>query len=359
MDTVILSSSDTGEFVECSSRHLKTTGTLFKKQIFRWGEFSHPADPNYKINVDLSFYETLKKNFDDGVVPIVQVPLVDDMNRHVEAPDRNIGEVVDLSADDEGVNAFIDFRKMADDVGVTLLGASAKFGLSYTDRRSNEDVGPTLIHVAITNRPFLVDLADFEIVSASDSADTEGEVILLTNVGNDSTETLSPPSKEENSMTKEEMIASLSADYGIDVEKGMTALAQVEGYVALSDVIGEGFVATPENLSQTIVDLTNSISERDTTIQELTAQIQTVQLSTAEAEVDDMISKGRIFPKNRDDMIELSMNDHERFERFLLPEELAKAELSEQGFTTTASTQEEDPAARAKARGQELANLTK
>lgn len=352
MTTVVLSGETSDEFIECTRRNLKITGKLFKKQIFRWGEFSNPNNPNFKIKVDRPFFESMKRNFDTGVCPIVQVPLATHNNSHTEAPDMNLGEVVDLTSDDQGIYALIDFRKHADDVGSTLLGASAKLALNYTDRRTNTPVGPTLLHLCVTNRPYLTDLSDYETISASD-ADTTDEVVLLTDAGSDSNST------EENiPMTKEELIIALS-EHGIDVEAGQAALAQVEGFVALSDVIGEGAEITPEQVSQTIVDLTASVADRDTRVLELTNQLQEVQKGKATDEVDSLITKGRILPAWREDMIELSMTDRPRFETFLLPEDLATAELSEQGYTTSQSTQEEDPSARARAEGERLAKLTK
>lgn len=352
MNTVILSGETNGEFIECSRRNLKVTGKLFKKQIFRWGEFSNPNNPNFKVKVDQAFYEAMKRNFDNGVCPIVQVPLADENNAHTEAPDKNIGEVVDLASDDDGIYAVIDFRKHAEDVGSTLLGASAKLALNYMDRRTNTPVGPSLLHVAITNRPYLTDLSDFETISASET-DTNDEVVLLTDGSAPEIQ-----SEEDTHMTKEELITALS-EYGIDVEAGQTALTQMEGYVALSDVLGEDATITPETVSQTIVELTASVAERETRIQELTAQIQEVNLTNATAEVDRLITEGRILPAWREDMIELSISDRPRFETFLLPEEMAKVELSEQGFTQAQTPQEEDPEALAKAEGVRLANLTK
>ena len=361
MDKIILSDTNsTDSFVECSRRNLKTTGRLFKKQIFAWGEFSHPNNPDIKINVDQKFYESLKRNFDNGVCPIVQVPLVDDYNRHVEDPARNIGEVVDMSYDDEGVYVYIDARKHAEDIGSTILGASAKVSLNYSDTRNNTHVGPTLLHVAATNRPFLVNLKDYETVSAS-NADTTEDVVLLLSRGND---VINP--KEETNMTKEELIAALS-EYSIDVAAGQQALADLEGYVALSSVLGDdSIVATPDTLSNTIVDLTNSLQERDakieeqeTRLQDLTAQIQEINLSAATAEVESLIEKSRIRPVTKVVMIDLSMNDRERFELFLIPEEEAQIELSEQGFTTSESSQEKTPEERAREIGARLAELTK
>ena len=358
---VILSSPGVEEYVSCSSQHVKTQGQLFKKQIFKWGEFSHPANPNYKINVDRNFYSKLKKNFDDGVCPIVQFPLVDSQNRHVESPESNLGVVVDMSDEEDGVYVYLDVRKHQEDVGKVILGASAKLSLDYTDTRTNKKVGPTLLHVAATNRPYLVDLNDFETVSASNADTTEDNTVLLLS-GGDCPEN---PKQEEKSMTKEELIVALS-EFGVDVVAGQQALADVEGFVSLSSILGDDLVATPETLSTTIVDLTNSINDRDSKIadqesriQTLTAQVQEINLSAATAEVDTLITQGRIRPVTKDVMVDLAMNDRERFEVFLIPEEEAKLELSEQGFTSSESTLQEDPAARAKAEGTRLANLTK
>ena len=353
---IILSSSATDDFVECSRRHVKTTGTLFKKQIFRWGPFAHPSNPDIKINVDEAFYKALKRNFDNGVCPIVQVPLVDDQNRHTEAPEKNIGEVVDLASDDEGVYAYIDVRRHADDVGEVILGASAKMSLDYVDNRTNTHVGPTLLHVAATNRPYLVNLSDFEKSVSLSNADTSENTVLLTNVELSANRT---NSEEETSMTKEEMILALSAEYDIDVVAGQKALTQVEGFVALSDVIGGDVDVNPASLSSAIVELTNSVSARDTEILELKETLQTVQLSNAETEVDGLIAKARIRPAVREEMIELSVNNRKLFEAFLVPEEDASVELSEVGFTTAETSVEVDPAEAARLEGARLANLTK
>ena len=360
MDKVVLSDQDTNDFVECSSKHVKTQGKLFKKQILRFGSFSHPKNPDYRIKVDQEMFQSLKKNFDNGVCPIVQFPEVDALNRHVENPSNNLGQVVDIDADEEGINAYIDVRKHSEDIGKTILGASANLALAYIDKRTGKNAGPTLLHVAATNRPYLVDLNDFETVSASDADTNEEVVLLLSDSGYNTNHIIS---EEEKNMTKDELIAALS-EHGIDVVAGQQALADVQGYVSLSNVLGDDVVATPETLSNAMVELSNSIKDRDaqieereTRIQDLTAQIQEASLSSSEAEVDGLIEKGRILPAWRDTMIQLSMSDREKFDTFVLPEELAKFELSEQGFTTSEKTLEETPEARAKAEGQRLANL--
>lgn len=353
-EAVILSSHDSEEFIECASSHVKTKGKLFKKMMFRWGEFSHPRNPQVKIKVDQDFYTSLKKNFDSRVVQNVHFPMVNDRNEHSDAVDRNLGEIVDLTSDDKGIYAYIDVRKNQDDIGTTILGASAKIQMNYLDRRTNKNVGPTLIHLASTNLPFLTDLDGYEEVAASD-ADTYSEAVLLTDTS-ESQNVNTVPTKEETAMTKEELIAELSENHGIDVQRGQDALLELEGYVALSDVVsGEGPV-TPSVLSDTIVELTNSVQARDAQIDELNTELQGIKTAAAADKVDELIGKGRILKSWRDHMIDLSLTDSDKFDAMLIPEGVMEAEFSEVGITTAEEPRsEEDKLAEARARGAEIA----
>jgi hypothetical protein len=155
------------EFVECAARPgVKPKGKLFRKQLLHWGEFAHPNLPGKKITVDEAFADKLITNFSRGVCDIVQVPIVDDKNKHTEDPLRNIGEVIDLERDDKGIYALVDARseKYASELGKTLIGASAMMNLDYTDTKTGEKVGPTLLHMAITNRPYITGLDAFDEV---------------------------------------------------------------------------------------------------------------------------------------------------------------------------------------------------
>ena len=169
-----------GEFVELTRN---TKGKVFKKQILPFGTFAHPNTPGTRLTIDRGMAETLVKNFNDRVCDIVQVPIVDGENKHNEDPLRNIGEVVGLDIDEDGVNALIDARKpeLAGELGRTLIGASAMMHMNYTDTRSGNKVGPTLLHVAVTNRPYITDLKDFEEVVAA-SGPSDAKPVLLSRV---------------------------------------------------------------------------------------------------------------------------------------------------------------------------------
>src|SRR5215207_2318806 len=144
---IVYGGQNTDGYVELASSLLNPKGKLYRKQILPWGDFKYGGDT---ITIDAKFADDLIKNFSAGYCDIVQVPLVDDKNRHSEDPTRNIGRVVDIERGPKGVYAVIDAVKYADDLGKTLIGASAMMSTNYTDTKTGQKVGPTLLHCAVT-----------------------------------------------------------------------------------------------------------------------------------------------------------------------------------------------------------------
>jgi hypothetical protein len=339
-ETVVFpgSGSDDG-FVQCARPGLKPTGKLYRKQLLHYGPFQHPKIPGQQIVVDEVFADTLIRNFANGVCDTVQVPLVDGQNKHTEDPTRNIGAVVDIEKTDKGVYAIIDARKeeYANELGKTLLGASAMMHLDYVDTRTGEHVGPTLLHAAITNRPYITNLENFEeIVMAS--ADTNNDIVLLGAINEN----------EEQSMTKDELIAALKEEHGIDVEalqattEAATAqLSNVLGdTVSVDDVASALLELSAKNDEQTtklteqaskLTEQSSKLEEQDAKLAKLAEQNEALRLSSAQAEIDTLIQEGRILPKQRERMLALSMNDRETFDD-LLPD-TSIVSLSESGVT--------------------------
>lgn len=326
----------TGDYIELAARPgVKATGKLFKKQILKWGSFVHPKSPGKKITVDRDFAEQLILNFTNGECDIVQFPMVNDKNQHVEGPDRNLGEVIDLDYDEKGVNAYIDVRKNPGDIGTTVLGASAMMHLDYTDSLTGAHVGPTLLHVAATNRPYLTNLAPFSEVIAA-SADTPDEAAIWT--AEEPEVELSEPEGEDMPKSKEELIAELLSEHGIDV----TALqAQSEEVAQLSALgIGDEGDLSVRDVAEAVLEL----SQQNTTLVEqvtaLSAANEVMEQERAEHEVDGLIRAGRILPRQRETMIRLARNDRGTFEE-LVPDE-AIVSLSEDGVTTHTSSNSDE-----------------
>jgi hypothetical protein len=312
-------------------------GKVFRKHILNLGTLIHPQTGE-RMNLDEAWYGKLKANFDAKVCPIVQVPLADDQNKHSEAPDRNLGEVLDIERDGKKIYAVMDIRDedAAKKVGKTLLGSSAFLHMNYTDTRTGKKVGPTLLHNCVTNRPYVTDLDEYEpVLAASDVIEDEAEILEFaapSDSGPSADKTGDKAHKDEEPpvpMTKEELLAELKASHGIDVEalialaakpepkQDSTELANVlvqaltdSGVVKLSNDDGAVDNAT----------LVGSVLELAAGFKQQGEEIGALKLSAAESEVDGYIDAGRAFPKSRATLVRLAMEDRDAMESLLAPE---------------------------------------
>ena len=334
-------------------------GRVFRKHILSFGELLHPVTGS-KIKIDKEFGKQLKANFDAGVCPIVQVPLANDKNEHVENPAANLGEVLDLEIDEQAgkIYASVDAREDAEKFGRTYLGASAFMHLNYKDTKTGKHVGPTLLHVAVTNRPYVTGLDPYqEIVAAS--AEYEGEPALLQmSATSDQREAAVP-------RTLEEILAELKADHNLDVEalrsqlqtaetaktEAETKLSATEAELAAKPDVDELAAKVKAALTGTDAEVTLSNADGDVDTDTIVAAVgelaqQNVKLSaTAEAlvertaalekrnvetEIDALIGEGRILPAKREVFLNLALSNRETFDA-LVPEEPIVALSVEKG----------------------------
>src|ERR1700689_311301 len=77
------------------SRTRRVQGRLFEKHILNTGTLIHPKT-GAKITIDDAFVASMQANFAKGTCDIVQVPLANDNNEHVEGPAANLGEVMGI-----------------------------------------------------------------------------------------------------------------------------------------------------------------------------------------------------------------------------------------------------------------------
>lgn len=352
-------------------------GRIFKKHILSVGELLYPGVRGGKVDIDENFLNQVKDNFNGTAVPIVQFPLAGAKNEHSEDPSRNLGQVVDLSVENGKMYAHIDVRKHTEDIGSTILGASAMLSLNYTDTSTGQKIGPALLHVAATNRPYVTSLDDYEEIVAASADSVDEEAVILTV----STE------KETVNMTLQEILDLLKSDHNIDVEglqaklgELKTNLTETETKVAESEtavtevkteletsqaeverVLAEAEAAKAEaveaqteaatakeaavSLSAAILEkldglevLSLSNAEEGPTAEELIAGVAELansrvelsnQLETITAEgikkdavhrIEGLISEGLILEKNKEAQTKLLLSNSELFEE-LLPEQ--------------------------------------
>lgn len=339
-DELVIVPSDGDGYVELARTK---TGRLFRKHLLNLGDLRHPVTGKL-IKVDDSFAEKLKKNFADRVCDIVQVPLANAKNEHSEDPERNIGEVVDIEVKDKKVYAVLDIRddKHADKLGKTYLGASAMLSLDYTNTKTGEKVGPTLLHSCVTNRPYVTGLEDYEeIVAATTDRSEEAAVLLSENtlvIEKPSEETEMPEKAETETVAKpslEELLTTLKTEHNIDVsalqaqatdntksaELSQTIVDALSkaGVVKLSNTDGDTTLATDTVVSavQELASSNVTLSNRVNALEEL----NTTHLKlSAEREVDDLITAGRVLPAQKSALITLRLSDKQTFDA-LIPEQ--------------------------------------
>jgi hypothetical protein len=356
-DLVIIPSRDDQAYNELSEANVelsrRSTGTLFRKHILTKGDLIHPATGR-RIKIDDAFLSALKNNFDNKVCPIVQVPLANEANAHVESPDRNVGEVIDVEIKGDKVYAVIDARRDADRFkDRTYIGASAMLSLDYTDTSTGKKVGPTLCHVAVTNRPYITNLEDYEeIVKAS--ADNSEEAVLLTEPATDDAVDTNPGSveepelKEHETMTKEELIAALKNEHGIDVDALQAEAAQpaettdpaAELSSKLVDALAERGVLNLSNAdSANVEQVVSAVVELAKDNVELSSRIEKLELSSNEAaatfEVETKVRDGYIDPAKKDAMVKLYLTNKDLYNE-LLPAEPVIELSAERGTSTEA-----------------------
>jgi hypothetical protein len=298
------------------ARSRRVQGRLFEKHILNYGPLIHPKT-GAKIDINDDFVASMQENFARGVCDIVQVPLANDDNKHVETPAANLGEVVGIRSRDSKVYALIDARQDAEKFGKTYLGASAFLSTNYTDSSTGKKAGPTLLHVAVTNRPYVTGLEDYREVLAA-TADNTGEVVVL-----------SPAPEEPAVPTKDELLAALKADHGIDVEALQAAASQPPASSdsaalasSLVDALKQAGVvplsATSDGqLSQ--ADVVNAVVELASTVRTQDDSIRKLQRERAEGIVDGYIEAGRLLPKSRTRAVEVLLTRPDELEDFLAP----------------------------------------
>lgn len=336
-------------------------GRVFEKHILSFGELIHPVS-GAKIKIDKAFADTLVKNFNDQVCDIVQVPLANDKNEHVENPGANLGEVLGIRVDDTKgkIYAQVDARKQADDFGKTLLGASAFMHLNYTNTKNKQKVGPTLLHVAVTNRPYVTGLDPYEEIVAA-SAEYESEPALLQMSATSEVEEAAVP------RTLEEILAELKADHDLDVDALKTQLSTTETEkteletrlstvetdlasrpdtdelvdrikASLQGTEAETKLSGAEIDDDTVVMAVSELAQQNVRLTEAggkaVERIEALERRNTEGEIDRLVSEGRILPGKRETYLNLALSNRDLFDE-LVPDEAIVSLNNEQGTAPT------------------------
>jgi hypothetical protein len=335
-DELVIVPSDGDGYVELARTK---QGRLFRKHILNKGELIHPTTKK-KIKVDDTFIGTLKDNFAKGYCDIVQVPLAGKNNEHTEAPEKNIGEVIGIEEKDNKVYALIDARKpeFADQLGKTLLGASAMLHLDYTDTKTDTKVGPTLLHTCVTNRPYVTGLDDYQEILSATSDTSQGAVLLSADVvevtpTEEKDEMGDEPTKETPAKpTKDELLSILKSEHGVDVsalqakaEEGTQAAQLSKALVtALSDAGVVKLAAENTTEAPSTEDVVGAVAELAQNNVTLTDKVSKLERRDAQYAVDALVEAGRVLPAQKNAFVDLKLSNPSMFDALVPAQPIVK-----------------------------------
>src|SRR4029079_13588940 len=111
----------------------------------------------------------------------------------------------------------------------TMLGSSAMIDLNYVDSRTNKPAGPTLLHSCVTNRPYVLELEDYEEIVAATS-DRKSEAVLLSATPSTAEAEVAEADQvpEETEMTLDALLAELKNEHSIDVSALQAKVTELE-----------------------------------------------------------------------------------------------------------------------------------
>lgn len=135
-------------------------GTVFYKQVAKFGKWVNPLFPIEFMELDKEWAQQIVDNFNAGVIDRVPVPL-----DHTDQTEANTGEVIKLEIKEDGLYAYLDIRRpnVVDDiVNGLIFDVSISFDWDYIDTANGDHHGPTLLHIALVNNPYLKGMPEFE-----------------------------------------------------------------------------------------------------------------------------------------------------------------------------------------------------
>ena len=318
----------------------------FRKQLLRLGSWKHDGAPGGVLKVTPEFIDKIISNFAAGVRDDVPVPL-----GHDQDAISSIGHIVHLDVDPDGslwgVHDIPD-EDNAKKLGTTWTGTSALIELNAVDGETGKELGPVLVHNAITNAPYIKDLAPFERVALGEDAqdavlialqdmDKQGGAMTLEEALEAIQETSDDDLRaaletarpdlmkvEDPGKSKEEVKAAEEAAKAKGKEELVAALAEKGITVALSE--GDG----KDSKDGTEVDLSSApeVVQLNERVAVLEGNVATTAATTV---IDQAIKDQFVLPAQRDALLVVALGEKGMETLAGLIPEVKVMDLSEQG----------------------------
>lgn len=159
------------QFATEDTQKASFNGTTYRKQLVKFGVWENPDYPWFsddpKMTLDEAWAEQIVENFNAGNLGSkVPVPL-----NHTDDVKANTGEVVSLEiVAGDGLYGNLEIRDedtIADLDNGLIFDVSISFVWDLVRQDDGKHYGPTLLHVALVNTPYLIGMNAFEKVGAT------------------------------------------------------------------------------------------------------------------------------------------------------------------------------------------------
>ena len=156
------------QFATEDTQKASFNGTTYRKQLVKFGVWENPDYPWFsddpKMTLDEAWAEQIVENFNAGNLGSkVPVPL-----NHTDDVKANTGEVVSLEiVAGDGLYGNLEIRDedtIADLDNGLIFDVSISFVWDLVRQDDGKHYGPTLLHVALVNTPYLIGMSAFEKV---------------------------------------------------------------------------------------------------------------------------------------------------------------------------------------------------
>jgi hypothetical protein len=257
---------------------LAKLGKVWRKQILPLGSINYEGR---QIRFDSEYHKQLVRNFRAGAYPQVPFQLADKDNAHTNDPERTRGELVDLRAEESGLYGYFKVTKPELLLNNQNLGVSCRIVENYARESDGKFFGHSLQHVLGTLDPRVTGMRPWESVELASAVASETVDLAATVWPEPDKDGAEMPDAKEDKHVVELSTAQLDKlnrlldeedTEGDELELDPEMFADGEDeedegpddYVELDEGGDDDVVlATVNSLQRQVLELTNTIEDRD------------------------------------------------------------------------------------------------
>lgn len=277
------------------------TGHIYRKQLAKYGEWVNPEYPYLSSDPIMTLDETwgnkIVENFNNNTLGSpVPVPL-----NHTNDVSANTGSVLSLeSIPGDGLYGNLEIRdkKTIEDLdNKVIFDVSISFDWNHRRTDNGKSYGPTLLHVALVNNPYLIEMNSFEKIGpALSRLEEQFKTVGLENVRSTAIMLSRDKMKEFSSMesTTQDAIE-------LDAEP-------VEGETSEEETVTEE--ETEETVEETAEETGSTEHVEGDTTEDTSSELSRLRLENEELKLsrayDALLAEGKVTPAQKDKIMALA-----------------------------------------------------